>query len=225
MEIILKEDIIGLGFKNDIVNVKSGYGRNYLIPTGKGVIASPSAKKVLAENLKQQAHKLAALKAEADAEVAKITADAEAKIAELKEKEDKRLKEAIERLERQELSSAELESKKIVLAKKKEILAQTFDSMLADLEGASAAEKLTQYKAMVKVAKGIIENPRALMSEKDDFTAAELGVSEVVKDSKISSGLIFQSEDGSVEVDMQYSTILQSIWDREIKKVSDILFG
>lgn len=66
MEIILKEDIIGLGYKNDIVTVKSGYGRNYLIPTGKGVIASESAKKILAENLKQQAHKLAALKAEAE---------------------------------------------------------------------------------------------------------------------------------------------------------------
>ena len=66
MEIILKEDIIGLGYKNDIVNVKSGYGRNYLIPTGKAVIASPSAKKVLAENLKQKAHKLAAVKTEAE---------------------------------------------------------------------------------------------------------------------------------------------------------------
>ena len=66
MEIILKEDIIGLGYKNDIVNVKSGYGRNYLIPQGKGVIASPSAKKILAENLKQQANTLAALKAEAE---------------------------------------------------------------------------------------------------------------------------------------------------------------
>lgn len=66
MELILKEDIIGLGFKNDIVNVKSGYGRNYLIPTGKAVIASPSAKKILAENLKQQAHKLAVIKAEAE---------------------------------------------------------------------------------------------------------------------------------------------------------------
>lgn len=66
MEIILKEDVIGLGYKNDIVNVKPGYGRNYLIPTGKGVIASESAKKVLAENLKQQAHKLAAIKAEAE---------------------------------------------------------------------------------------------------------------------------------------------------------------
>ena len=66
MEIILKEDIIGLGYKNDIVNVKEGYGRNYLIPQGKGVIASASAKNVLAENLKQQAHKLAAQKAAAE---------------------------------------------------------------------------------------------------------------------------------------------------------------
>lgn len=58
MELILKENVVGLGYKDDIVNVKSGYGRNYLIPTGKAVIASPSAKKVLAENLKQRAHKL-----------------------------------------------------------------------------------------------------------------------------------------------------------------------
>ena len=72
MEIILKEDIIGLGFKNDIVNVKPGYGRNYLIPTGKGVIASASAKKVLAENLKQQAHKLAAILAAAEKEAEQL---------------------------------------------------------------------------------------------------------------------------------------------------------
>ena len=65
MEIILKEDVIGLGYKNDIVNVKSGYGRNYLIPTGKGVIASESAKKVLAEELKQRAHKLEKIKNDA----------------------------------------------------------------------------------------------------------------------------------------------------------------
>ena len=72
MEIILKEDIIGLGYKNDIVNVKSGYGRIYLIPQGKGVIASESAKKILAENLKQQAHKLAAQKAEAEKKAAAL---------------------------------------------------------------------------------------------------------------------------------------------------------
>lgn len=72
MEIILKEDIIGLGYKNDIVNVKKGYGRNYLIPTGKAVIASESAKKVLAEDMRQLAHKLAALKAEAEKKAAAL---------------------------------------------------------------------------------------------------------------------------------------------------------
>lgn len=57
MEIILKQDVQNLGFKDDIVNVKNGYGRNYLIPQGFGLLATPSAKKVLAENLKQKAHK------------------------------------------------------------------------------------------------------------------------------------------------------------------------
>lgn len=74
MEIILKEDVIGLGYKNDIVNVKSGYGRNYLIPYGKGVIASDSAKKQLAEDLKQKAVKLAKVKAEAEALALKLGA-------------------------------------------------------------------------------------------------------------------------------------------------------
>ncbi|WP_302995803.1 50S ribosomal protein L9 [uncultured Muribaculum sp.] len=66
MKIILKEDIAGLGYKDDVVEVKSGYGRNYLIPTGKAVIASESALKVLAENQRQRAHKLARIKAEAE---------------------------------------------------------------------------------------------------------------------------------------------------------------
>ena len=69
MEIILKEDVVNLGYKNDIVTVKSGYGRNYLIPTGKAVIASPSAKKMLAEELKQRAHKLEKIKKDAEAMV------------------------------------------------------------------------------------------------------------------------------------------------------------
>ena len=72
MELILKEDVINLGYKDDIVKVKDGYGRNYLIPTGKAVIATESAKKVLAENLKQRAHKLAKIKADAEALAAKF---------------------------------------------------------------------------------------------------------------------------------------------------------
>ncbi len=72
MQVILKEDVINLGYKDDIVTVKDGYGRNFLIPQGKAVIASESAKKVLAENLKQRAHKLAKIKEDAQALAAKM---------------------------------------------------------------------------------------------------------------------------------------------------------
>lgn len=80
MEIILKEDVVNLGYKNDIVTVKAGYGRNYLIPTGKAVIASPAAKKMLAEELKQRAHKLEKIKKDAEA-VAESLKDVSLKIA------------------------------------------------------------------------------------------------------------------------------------------------
>ena len=67
MEIILKEDIVTLGYKDDVVDVKSGYARNFLIPQGKAIIASESAKKVIAENNIQRAHKLEQVKKEAEA--------------------------------------------------------------------------------------------------------------------------------------------------------------
>ncbi len=64
MEIILKEDVSNLGYKGDILKVKDGYGRNFLIPTKKAVLATASAKKMLAEDLKQRAHKLERIKNE-----------------------------------------------------------------------------------------------------------------------------------------------------------------
>ena len=65
MEIILKEDVSNLGYKGDILKVKNGYGRNFLIPTKKAILATESAKKMLAEDLKQRAHKLDRIKNEA----------------------------------------------------------------------------------------------------------------------------------------------------------------
>jgi len=72
MQVILKEDVVNLGYKDDIVTVRDGYGRNFLIPQGKAVIASESAKKVLAENQRQRAHKLAKIKEDAQALAAKL---------------------------------------------------------------------------------------------------------------------------------------------------------
>lgn len=80
MELILKQDVQKLGFKDDIVTVKPGYGRNFLIPQGIAVLATPSAKKVLAENLRQRAHKEAKLIADANV-VAEALRALELKIA------------------------------------------------------------------------------------------------------------------------------------------------
>jgi len=72
MEIILKQDFPGLGHKNDLVKVRDGYARNYLIPKGFAIAATETTKKVLAENLKQSAHKEAKLREEAEANAKKL---------------------------------------------------------------------------------------------------------------------------------------------------------
>ena len=83
MDIILKTDIKGLGYKNDLVSVKPGYGRNYLIPQGFAVLATDSNKKILAENIKQAAHKAEKIKTEAEniaAKLENVTLEIKAKI-------------------------------------------------------------------------------------------------------------------------------------------------
>ena len=72
MELILKQDIKNLGEKDDVVTVKPGFGRNYLIPKGYAILATESAKKVLAENLKQAAFKQDKIKKDADAIAARL---------------------------------------------------------------------------------------------------------------------------------------------------------
>jgi large subunit ribosomal protein L9 len=72
MEIILKQDVTGLGYKNDIVKVKAGYGNNYLIPNGLALIANDSNKRLVQENIRQAAHKAAKIKQDAEALAAKI---------------------------------------------------------------------------------------------------------------------------------------------------------
>ena len=73
MELILKKDVDNLGFADDIVTVKSGYGRNFLIPQGLAVLATPSTKKVLAETLKQRAFKEKKIVDDAKEEAEKLT--------------------------------------------------------------------------------------------------------------------------------------------------------
>lgn len=72
MEVILKQDVTGVGYKNDIVKVRAGYGNNYLIPNGYALIANESNKRLVKENVRQAAHKAAKVKQDAEALAAKI---------------------------------------------------------------------------------------------------------------------------------------------------------
>ena len=72
MELILKQDILKLGHKNDIVTVRNGYGRNYLVPPGMAIEATESAKKIHAENMRQRAHKEAKIKNDAESLASKL---------------------------------------------------------------------------------------------------------------------------------------------------------
>ena len=72
MEVILKQDLTGVGYKNDIVKVKAGYGNNYLIPNGYALIANESNKRLIKENVRQAAHKAAKIKQDAEAIAAKV---------------------------------------------------------------------------------------------------------------------------------------------------------
>jgi len=165
-------------------------------------------------------HMLAAQK-----EAAAIMAEAEATISEMRKREGKKLEEAIEHLRRQELSSAELESKKIVLAKQKDILNRAFQDSLAALEDSKPATKKQYYAKMVEATQGLLEEPKIHCPTGEKARLKDVKAHSVMEDADITGGLILESQDGSVRVDMQFETILRSVWEKELKDLSDILFG
>ena len=138
MEIILKQDITGLGYKNDLLTVKDGYGRNYLIPKGLATIATNSNKKQLAELKKQQAFKEEKIKKEADA-IAQTLAGAALKIS-VKASSTGKIFGSVNNII---VATAIKEQKNLEIDRKKIIL-----------DGDSIKE-VGQYKAVVKLHKDI----------------------------------------------------------------------
>lgn len=161
----------------------------------------------------------------AQKEASVILAEADSMISEMRKKEGKKLEEAIEHLRRQELSSAELESKKIVLSKQKDILNRAFVESLAGLEKSKPDTKKRYYAQMVELTKDLIEDPKVYCPMGEKARLKDVKAYSVTEDEDISGGLILETQDGSVRVDMQFSTILRSAWEKELKGLSDILFG
>ncbi len=149
MELILKEDVQNLGFKDDIVTVKNGYGRNFLIPQGKAVMATSSAKKVLAENLKQRAFKEQKLIDDANAVAKKLLA-LEVKIASKVGSGDK----LFGSIGAQDLSSAF------------EAQGQALDKKFISLPG-KTINRLGEYEATVRLHRAVVvQVPFEIVPEK-----------------------------------------------------------
>lgn len=173
------------------------------------------------ENARQEAN---ARIQEAEKERARILQEADQKIERMKKSEDKELQDALLRMRRQEMSSAELEAKKVVLNKRKEILNRTFEEILKEVSFMSPQEKSALYKKIVADGKSIINKPKVYCPKGEADLLAGLRGCESLTETDMEAGLILENSDSSVRLDYRFRTILESIWEKELKNISNILF-
>jgi V/A-type H+-transporting ATPase subunit E len=161
---------------------------------------------------------------EAEIERARILQEADQKIEKMQKAKDKELQDAIVRMRRQEMSSAELEAKKLVLNTRKDIMNQTFAETLKGLSTMEPKEKAALYKKFVAEGKKIIHHPKVLCPKGDADLLSGLRGCASLTEVEMEPGVVLESEDGNVRLDFRFRTVLESIWDKELKNVSNILF-
>jgi V/A-type H+-transporting ATPase subunit E len=177
-------------------------------------------------NILESANKEAAAQvAAAEKERASVLQQADETIANKKKAQEKELEIALKRLRQQEISSAELEAKRIVLNSKKEILDRSQAETLKDLESMSAAEKGRIYGKIMADAKKFISRPKVLCPRGETGLVPRDSEVASVTETDMGAGLVLESQDGTIRLDYRFSTILVSIWEKEMKNVSNVLFG
>ncbi|OPY33366.1 MAG: V-type ATP synthase subunit E [Methanomassiliicoccales archaeon PtaU1.Bin124] len=161
---------------------------------------------------------------EAEKEKAAILNQADDSIAAKKKAQDKEQEVALVRLKQQELSSAELEAKRIVLNAKKEVLDETFRETLKELNAMPASEKSKVYAKIIAKSQSVIINPKVYCPKGDGSLVQATGVRTVIE-KDMEPGLILESDDGSISLDYRFKTILEGVWEKELKNISNVLFG
>lgn len=177
-----------------------------------------AVKEEIIRNAKEQE---TALIAEARKETSRIMKEAEKKIEEMKEKSDAETKRVIETIKKQELASIKLESKKMLLETKKNVIEKVFIEARKRLESLDDEKREIYIKKLLEKAKNDIEAVNIYCNKKDlkllkDFEAEAVG---------IIGGLIAENKDRTIRVDYSFETMLQSIKENELQTVNKILFG
>jgi len=165
------------------------------------------------------------LKAAAEREKSTILGLASDSISSRKAENDKRLEESIRRLKQQEISSAELEAKRIILNSKKEVLDQTFDDALKELAKLGDADKARIYGKIMSQGVKVIPSPRVYCPKGEGRLVSSLPGVGSVHETEMGPGLVLESKDGLVLLDYKFKTILEGVWEKELKNVSNVLFG
>ena len=177
-------------------------------------------------NILECANKEAASQiATAEKERASILQQADVTIATKRKAQEKELEISLKRLRQQEISSAELEAKRIVLNAKKEILDRSQADTLKELESMSAEEKGKIYSKIMADSRKMISKPKVLCPRGEAGLVPREGEVASVTEADMGAGLVLESQDGTVRLDYRFSTILGSIWEKELKNVSNVLFG
>jgi len=138
--------------------------------------------------------------------------------------QQKELEDAIKRLRQQELSSAELEEKRIVLNARKEMLDRTFEEVHSQLSEMGPAEKARLYGIILTKGKEIIPEPK-IYCPIGEAKLLAIKNGDKVEEVKMGPGLIIESKDGTMRIDYSFKTILEGVWEKELKDISNILFG
>ncbi|QLH74880.1 MAG: hypothetical protein HPY73_05110 [Methanomassiliicoccales archaeon] len=162
---------------------------------------------------------------EAEKEKAAILQQADENIAAKKKAQEKELELALARLRQQEMSSAELEAKRVVLNAKKAALDEAFQETLKELNSISSTERAKVYGKIITKAQSVIPNPKVYCPKGDAALLGNaMGVRAVIE-KDMEPGLILESEDGTISLDYRFKTVLEGVWEKELKNVSNILFG
>ena len=162
---------------------------------------------------------------EAEKERAKILQEADQRIEKMHKAEEKDLQDTLRRMQRQELSSAELEARRIVLNKRKEVLDKTFEETLHELSNMDPKEKAAVYKKILSNGKKLVPRPKVFVPRNESSLISGVRGVESVEETDMESGIVMESQDGTVRLDYRFRTILESNWEKELKNVSGILFG
>lgn len=178
------------------------------------------------ENVTESAKvKAQAMLQEAEMEKTAILKQADEKVAAKRLVQQKELEVALKRLKQQEISSAELEAKRIVLNAKKDVMDRSFQVALSSLTNMDQGNRGRMYRKILEGGKTVIKSPKVYCPRGESkLISGVMGLGKV-EETDMETGLILEDASGTVRLDYRFRVLLESVWDKELKNVSNILFG